>query len=356
MQVRELVAVAQFFRDFVQREQLVQRYQELIAAINEAAANQNPQNVQSRLDALLDLHRKAEARVMSPAQRHLMAEYGVTGLLGDDAIERLDRAFLEHRAHPQGLVNAVQAMLNETTQLAKKANQLVGALEPLLATTEPPEIGESEGRLWLQFADAVSVDSIADLEQAAERWKQILHHFSRVPGGDAQPGRILQLHKYSPLEMELAAAAKVLVPLGLGIQFVLSKIGHVIKILQEVERLRELKISNKKIAKELEKEAEEERKRITTEAADEVQSHFATDAEARNAIEQGLKQVLKFIEGGGLLDIDVDKGADEGETADNSEADTRVTLRAIITSMRKDMKLLAATAAKGEGKSEGDGS
>ena len=60
-----------------------------------------------------------------------------------------------------------------------------------------------------------------------------------------------------------------------------------------------------KIIKDLQKEAEEQRKKITAEAADEIQKKYDADPEARNAAEQALKKIVSFIEGGGQLDIDL---------------------------------------------------
>ena len=83
------------------------------------------------------------------------------------------------------------------------------------------EINENEGRLWLYFAEATSINTIEDLENAAETWKQILHHFSRMPDASADSGRILQINKLSPLELELTASIALLTPLTFGIKFVL---------------------------------------------------------------------------------------------------------------------------------------
>lgn len=345
MQVRELVDVARFFQEFIQARELPQKYQQLIDAVNQAAQNQNPQNVHIHYGDLLKLHRDAEERVLSPAQGRLIADYGAADLLGANARTRLERIFDEHRAHPQGLVAALQEVLNDTNRFVKRANQLVSNLDPMLVAVEHDDLEADEGRLWLYFAEAASVNTIADLERAAKVWKQVLHDFSRIPEGGGDSGRILQMHKFSPLEIELAASVAVLVPLAFGIQWVLSRIEHVIKILQEAERLKQLKVKTK-IIKDIEKEADEQRAKITAEAADEIQKKFTASAEARNAAEQALKRVVAFIEGGGELDIDLPapKSSDEGAERPAGEADERIELRAMIKDIRRDMKLLPASA------------
>ena len=343
MQVRELVEVGRFLKTFIQEKQLANQYQQLINAVNQAAQNLNPQEVQAQLKRLKALHAEAEQRILSPAQSKLMSDYGADRLLGIQAIERLDEIFMRHQAHPQGLTEALQVMLKETNTLVKRADQLVNVLEPMLANLPAGEPSEEEGRLWLYFDNAMSVNTIDDLEKAAETWKQILHHFSRIPGATAVPARILQIHKYSPLELEVAASIVLLTPLAMGIQWVLSRIEHIIRICQEAEKLKQLKVKTK-IIKDLYADANEQRKKITAEAADEIMTKFKTDNETRNAIEQALKKIVSFIEGGGQLDIGL--GSDEPSTEENGKesenGSKHAEIRRLVESIRKDIKLLPA--------------
>ena len=95
-----------------------------------------------------------------------------------------------------------------------------------------------------------------------------------------------------------------------------------------------------KIIDELYNEANEHRKRISKETADQIQAEFNSDNEARNAAEQALNKIIDFIEGGGQLDIDLgDSSTEESEPSD-SENNSHSQLRELISSIRKDMKLL----------------
>src|SRR6266571_1742180 len=152
MQVRELVDLGRFLKDFIEKHGLAAQYQQLINDVNQAAQNQNPQNVQVHLQQLRELHREAEKQILSPAQSKLLSDYGADKLLGNRALERLELIFQTHQAHPQGLVADLQALLNETNQLVARAKQLIRILEPMLGEVDVGELGEEEGRLWLYFA------------------------------------------------------------------------------------------------------------------------------------------------------------------------------------------------------------
>lgn len=349
MQVRELITLGRFLKKVIQEQNLPNQYQQLINAINEAAQNQNPENVRVHLERLKQIHADIEKQVLSAAQNKLLDDYGAGKLFGKNALERLDRIFIEHQAHPQGLISELKPLLNETNQLAQKANELISALEPMLVELQidVDEIDENEGRLWLFFADATSINTIEDLENAAETWKQILHHFSRMPAAPADGGRILQINKSSPLELELAANIALLTPLAFGIKWVLSRIEHVIKICQEAEKLKQMKVKSK-IVKDLYNEAQEHRKLIAKEAADAIETEYKADNEARNAAEKALNKIIDFIEGGGQLDIDLGDTAPEGDEPVEDEEKSHIQLRELISSIRKDIKLLPPLPSKEE--------
>ncbi len=339
MQVSELVDLARFLNTFVADQALISAYDQLIGAVNRAAQNQNPEDVAPKLAKLFELHDEAAKKVVSPAQARLLEDFGASTVLGAPAAKRIREIFEEHQAHPQGLTSALEQLKNDTNRMTSRATQFVTSLEPMLDEVMRDDLQENEGRLWLNFDEAVSVETIDGLETAAEAWKEVLHHFARMPGAVAG-GRLLSISKHSPLEIELAASIRLLLPLAFGITWVLSRVEQVINIRMAAEDLKQKKIKSKIIA-DLHKEADLLRDKITKEAADAIKKEFDTDGEARNAANEGLKIVLKFIEGGGVLDIDVRKEEKTDEDGGEAPADTpRHALRQLGERIRKDIRLL----------------
>jgi len=341
MQVRELVGLARFLKSYIQENNLPEQYQQLINAVNQAAQNQSPENVPAKLEEIIAIHKEAEMKILSAAQSKLLADYGGDQLFGRPAITRLHKIFRENQAHPQGLASALQQMMKETNQLAKKTNQLISVLEPMLVELQIDEkdIESDEGRLWLYFSDATSINTIEELKNGAETWKQILHHFSRMPNASADFGRILQINKLSPLELEIAANIALLTPLAFGINWVLRRIEHVIKICQEAEKLKQMKIKSE-IVDSLYKEAQQQRKNIAKEGANAIKHEFNSDNEARNAAEKALTKIIEFIEGGGQLDIDLGDTVEDDHDATDRDDSNHAQLLEIIKNIREDIKLL----------------
>lgn len=344
MQIRELVGLAKYLKAMLSETGLPNLYQELINAINQASQNQEPHQVEQALSQLIAAHEKAEQFVASPAQARLLQDYGGDKLLGKAAIDRINEILAKNQAHPQGLVQGFKGMMAETNQMNKQAGELINVVEPLFHILEDvdTDLDENEGRLWLYFSEDVQIVSINDLEDAAETWKQILHNFSRLPDATSEGARILQIQKRSPVELEVAATIALLTPLAFGINWVLNRIQHVIQILQEVEKLKQLKVKTK-IIQDLRKDAETEKKKIAEEAAAAIKDQFGGDNETKNATKQALSKIIKFVEGGGQLDIDVGDEP-EGEDEDDEEGanEERANMRQLIQNIRKELKELPA--------------
>lgn len=355
MQVHELVEVAEFLKRFLAEKSLAQEYKNLANCVQQASNNQEPQQVDKQLEKIREIHLEADKLSLSPSKTKLMEEFGAQDLLGLTALKRIDEIFQKHRAHPQGLIQAINHLESKTQQLSKRSSSLVSSLDPLIESIgiDEDETEDGEGKLWLYFADGSSVNTIEDLEKVAEVWKQILHHFSRMPDASDEAGRILYIRKHSPLEMELAANLHLLAPLAFGIHWVLKEIKHVIIILQEAEKLKGMKIKNE-IIEDLRKEADEHRKRIADHAAKKIKEKFTADSEAEAAAKKALIKIIDFVENGGRLDIDLKKEKSSDSENEEPEGEETIELKGFIEDIRKDLKLLEASE-EGEPGEDGNG-
>ncbi len=354
MQVHELLYLTEFLRDFFTDKQLATAYQQLIEALNQAASGNNPGQVAPKIDRVREIHRAAQEVVLSPAQEKLLRDFGTFSVLGESALADFERILRKNQAHLQGLAKALQPLKDKADAFQARAAALVDPLREMVDSAEDAQLGPDEGRLWLYFAEATSVQTVEDLEAAAKTWKEVLHHFSRLPGADAGAGRILHVAKHSPLELELAAQLVLLAPLGFGIKFVLDRIEQVIRIRKGAEEFRQLRVKGE-LLDMIKADAEEKRSEIASDGADAVIERFGGDNETRTAVQRGLRQVIDFVEGGGELDIDVpavDQSAEdeEGGEAGGDDDPTRFELRGLIRSIRRDMKLLGSGGEADDGK------
>ena len=71
-----------------------------------------------------------------------------------------------------------------------------------------------------------------------------------------------------------------------------------------------------------------------------IETEYKADNEARNAAEKALNKIIDFIEGGGQLDIDLGDTVTDGDESPEDEEKSHIQLRELISSIRKDIKLL----------------
>ena len=342
MDIRDTIEAVRYLRDLLKRDNLRGRYKTLIQAVTQAGQNQNPEKAKEQFDELRDILIRADLSDRSAEEREFLADLGVENVVGPPAAKRLDQIFRNNPANHQAIVAELQKVMPDVDALNQRADALINGLTPLL---DRPDIAESEsqgrdeGRLWLRFDSKVSVDTMKDLENASKEWVQILHHFCRVAPGSDPRARLIHIRKRSPLIMEVATALAVLTPLTFGVNRVVGSLGRVIDLRKKYEELKQMKIKTN-VLELLAAEIKQERHSIATKAADEIQAQFQCDNEARNAAETALKSVVKFIEGGGELDVKME----EQPVKDGKEAIkpgiAGKTLQYLISGMRHDLLAL----------------
>jgi hypothetical protein len=345
MEVRELVDAVRVLRETIQEQKLRQRLKALVRALNEAT--QNPQAVQASLADLKSGLLAADIGGRGLAETELLQEFGLPAVVGPDAVERIEQIFRENMANTPAIVSALQAIIPEFDQVGERADSLVKALGPMLdAGVREAEAGPDQGRLWLRFDHKVGVETMQQLPKAVERWNSILHHFSRVTPTAHPTARLILIRKHSPLVIEVAAAVAVLGPLTWGVNRVVNSLGRVIELGKKLEELKQMKAKTS-VLEGLVEQIKDERDAIARQAADEVQTQFNADPEARNAVETGLKEVVKFIEGGGEMDVDIPATAAAGD-GEVTGIGAGASLRKVIEGMRRDLLALPPRSEEGQ--------
>jgi hypothetical protein len=349
MLVSELLAAAQFLREFVEKREVAQRLQELVEAVGKAAQNQAPGAVEAALAKLEQLHADADLAEQSPATRRLIKQFGGFQVLGTGAMLRIRAIFNEHRANPPAITAALQGVMSETTALAKRAKQLIATLGPMMEEVPDSALAADEGRLWLFFEHQVAVDSMENLRDAADEWREILHHFSRVKPGTPANARILSIQKSSPMVLELAANVALLVPILWAVDRVVATLGRVIELRKKHEELKQLKAKTA-ILSAIAEQVKDERAELAASTANEIQKRFGCENEARNAVQVALEKIARFIEGGGEMDIDVKDDAlvEPGAATEGP----RTELRTLIAHVRKEFFALPPFEGEPDGKVE----
>jgi hypothetical protein len=340
--IRDTVEAARYLRELLREKNLRGRYKHLIQAVTQAGQNQEPEKARTQFDELRDILIRADLSDRSAEEREFLEDFGVGNVVGPAAAQRLEQIFRNNPANHQAIVAELQKLMPEVDSVNQRVEALINGLTPLL---DQPRIAKTEteskdeGRLWLRFDSKVSVDTMKDLENWSKEWVLILHHFCRVVPGSDPRARLIHIRKRSPLVIEVAAAVAVLAPLTFGVNRVVASLGRIIELRKKYEELKQMKIKTS-VLEVLAEEIKEDRQSLATKAADEIQARFQCDHEARNASETALKSVVKFIEGGGELDVKIaEQPGKQGEEPIKPGIDGK-TLQSLISGMRRDLLAL----------------
>lgn len=143
--------------------------------------------------------------------------------------------------------------------------------------------------------------------------------------------------------IELAVVASIATTMSGIILAVLKVAEKILDIRKKAEELRGLKLKNDKLSKELEKEAENEKKdgieQITADIAEKLKINANGDGDKVKALDTAVKNLVNFIEKGGVVDFIVpEEGASE-EGEEDSNAELRVAFQE-IRQLEKKIELL----------------
>lgn len=143
--------------------------------------------------------------------------------------------------------------------------------------------------------------------------------------------------------IELAVVASIATTMSGIILAVLKVAEKILDIRKKAEELRGLKLKNDKLSKELEKEAENEKKdgieQITADIAEKLKINANGDGDKVKALDTAVKNLVNFIEKGGVVDFIVPEEGVSEEGEEDSNAELRVAFQE-IRQLEKKIELL----------------
>ena len=143
--------------------------------------------------------------------------------------------------------------------------------------------------------------------------------------------------------MELAVVASVATTTSGIILAALKVAEKVLDILNKAAELKGLKLKNTKLAKELEEEAENEKKdgieKITNDIAEKLSINHNGEGDKIKALDTAVKNLVNFIEKGGVVDFVVPEEKELEEGGEDQHNDLRVAFNE-IRGLEKKIELL----------------
>ncbi|MBA4327605.1 MAG: hypothetical protein C0428_05205 [Polaromonas sp.] len=322
MNVSELFQLTEWIRIEIAGQDITGKYQSLQAILQQnAQQGQQSRSFESQRTTLLDTLRSVNLEALTKDQLTFLDCLGIkaaVGATGASAVEDLlYRNVIDIATSAAGLARINKRV---TAGIAKSQQLAAG-----LADCVPAQVEEQQGEVLMRvaFMHGASMSDLSDFKSWGSTWFDI--------------GRgIAMAHGTAPEDIKVVGAARGSIIIELGVAYAIAATtSHIIlealkvaeKILalrKTVEEIKAMKLQNKKLASDLEKEIETEKSSGIDRIADGLKKQLklkADEGDKVTALTKAVKHLVNFIERGGEVDFVVpnDEEAQE-ETADGEPA------------------------------------
>lgn len=206
----------------------------------------------------------------------------------------------------------------------------------------------------VKFAGDASVENVVDLKDWSNVWHGIVRGITMAHGASPEEIRVIGASQGS-LIIDLAGPETFAITVT-GIVFGALRVAEkVVQIRKQAQEVKGLKLSNQKIAKELESEA----KKVEASGAEEVTAEFtaklnldpAKSGDAITALGRAISDLVRFLRQGGEVDCVLPEQTEEEE----SQSPDRQELAQNLHQIRElERRLRELEAGSGDGSDEGE--
>jgi hypothetical protein len=337
MNIDELWSLANWFDKEIVGRRVPDQYQQLYNTLRaNTQPNQPRQAFETIKDQLIASIRSVEVWSLSNEQLAFLQSLRVAQHVGNAGIQEIDDILFKNAIDIATAANKFQEITGELTNAVSKFQQIRTGLQGIVAEA-PSKLNVDEVLLRVKFTGDARISNVVELEEWSKNWLTI----SRG---------IAMAHDVAPENVRVIAAStgSIIIELGMGLLIAktassiileaLKVTDRVLDILKKAQEVRAMHLSNKKIEKDLQAEAETERKEGINQIVTNVTTLVGLKADGEGdkvaALKSAIKTLIDFTTKGG--EVDCVMPADEvGTTANTDLVTIRAELRAAFREIRE---------------------
>ncbi len=332
MNVTELFHLTQWITKEIEGAQIPQKYQALQAVLQQnAQPNQQKQPFESQKEDLLNTLKKVPLDILTRDQISFLECLEIAPSVGLNGAERVEEILYKNVIDVATAAQKIQEILQKINEGIKKSKQIQAGLAGCVIEEEY----ELEGEILIRvsFTGHALMQNVKDFKNWGNIWFEIGRGIAIAHNLSPEDIKIVGATRGSII-MELAVVASVATTTSGIILAALKVAEKVLEILKKAEELKGLKLKNQNLIKELEEEAENEKRdgieKITEDVASKLGIQKNGQGDKIKALDTAIKNLVNFIEKGGIVDFVVSE--EEGE---EGEEDKNIELRAAFEEIRK---------------------
>jgi len=310
MQINELLILEKWFEKEIKNKQIPQKYTQLHSAmqqhVNVRNNNQPKQPFDTQRDALLESLSTVAFSTLTIEQIKLLEVLEIKELFGVSGVSAIEDILYKNQLDIAAATKNIGENVNKINKAVQKFDQIKASFAGIYTIEEAEETPEGHVLMRIYFQGDSSMKTVTEFKKLGNQWYEIGRGIAMSCNGSPADLKIIGAHKGSVV-LELAVIAGIATSISTILLAGLEVAEKSIDILKKVEELKALKLSNKKIVTDLEKEAIKEREKgineIVQKAIEEHSLKQESQGDIINALEKSVKNLIDFTEHGGKVDF-----------------------------------------------------
>lgn len=238
MNVEDLLELAETLVADVEATGVVARLNDLRDAVARQVANpvdaQTQTEVAQARSALVDALDAGAVGEFNARWRELVEEMGISVLLPDDLLSKLDELFLQNQVTPQVINDEIESLTEEVTGAVETLEQLIASLRYLHLDSGALGPGEFEAAVVIPRAEVAN--SLGELGREFQELETLIRPFIEAAGGSPPPLEVRQIASSNFVAVVcLAPGAALLLSQAIdGVLGVYERVLRIRKLRQEL--------------------------------------------------------------------------------------------------------------------------
>jgi len=305
--------------------------------------NQPKRPFEDQKNDLIESLRKVPLRNLTKDQLLFLHELGIAQAVGDEGIDVIEDVLYKNVIDVATSAQTLQQIHQKITEGIQKADQIKTGLDGCVLEEEYET--DNEVLIRVSFTGQATMSNVTDFKRWGNTWHEIGRGIAMAHNASPEDVKIVGATKGSII-IEMAVIATIATTTSGIILSALKVAEKVLDIRKKAEEIRNLKLNNKKLADDIEEEAEKEKKSgiegITTELIKKLKIKKDGEGDKVNALDKAVNNLVDFIESGGEVDFIIpeeEAESEENENATPEYGDLRVTFQK-IRKLENKIKLL----------------
>ena len=321
MNVSELFELTHWITREIEDEDIPQKYQALQTILQQhAQPNQQKTPFEAQKDDLIDSLKKVPLGQLTRDQLEFLYPLGIASFVGEEGINAIEDTLYKNVIDVATSAQKLVETLQKINEGISKSNQIKAGLTDCVIEEEYET--DNEILMRVSFTGNALMSNVTDFKSWGNIWYDIGRGIAMVHNASPEEVKIVGATKGSII-IELAVIASIATTTSGIILAALKVAEKVLDIRTKAEELRGLKMKNDKFAKDLEKEAENEKKagieEITGEVIKTLNIKKDGEGDKVKALDTAVKNLVNFIEKGGIVDFIIPEDEEEQEEGEESK-------------------------------------